>query len=152
MGVGPAAAIPAAVKAAGLELDDIDLFEINEVKKHRTTLLSISTPYVLCLKNYCVCLGICISVCLLSEQAGARPGEDQCQWRGYSHWTSLRRYRYMLHPCSPIWLVSSIEQTRLCCTFSGARCVATLLHEMKRRGKDCRFGVVSMCIGMFISH
>jgi len=30
----------------------------------------------------------------------------------------------------------------------GARCVATLLHEMKRRGKDCRFGVVSMCIGM----
>lgn len=31
MGVGPAAAIPVAVKAAGLELDDIDLFEINEV-------------------------------------------------------------------------------------------------------------------------
>lgn len=31
MGVGPAFAIPAAVKAAGLELDDIDLFEINEV-------------------------------------------------------------------------------------------------------------------------
>ena len=30
---------------------------------------------------------------------------------------------------------------------SGARCVGTLLHEMKRRGKDCRFGVVSMCIG-----
>ena len=32
MGVGPAVAIPAAVKSAGLELDDIDLFEINEVK------------------------------------------------------------------------------------------------------------------------
>ena len=31
MGIGPAVAIPAAVKAAGLELDDIDLFEINEV-------------------------------------------------------------------------------------------------------------------------
>ena len=31
MGVGPAAAIPVAVKAAGLELGDIDLFEINEV-------------------------------------------------------------------------------------------------------------------------
>ncbi|KAJ6341266.1 hypothetical protein OIU78_009440 [Salix suchowensis] len=30
---------------------------------------------------------------------------------------------------------------------TGARCVATLLHEMKRRGRDCRFGVVSMCIG-----
>lgn len=31
MGVGPAVAIPAAVKSAGLELKDIDLFEINEV-------------------------------------------------------------------------------------------------------------------------
>ncbi|KAJ9700959.1 hypothetical protein PVL29_006339 [Vitis rotundifolia] len=31
MGIGPAVAIPAAVKSAGLELDDIDLFEINEV-------------------------------------------------------------------------------------------------------------------------
>ncbi|KAL7084406.1 hypothetical protein ACP275_14G221500 [Erythranthe tilingii] len=30
---------------------------------------------------------------------------------------------------------------------TGARCVATLLNEMKRRGKDCRFGVISMCIG-----
>ncbi|GKE25213.1 3-ketoacyl-CoA thiolase 2, peroxisomal, partial [Tanacetum coccineum] len=28
-----------------------------------------------------------------------------------------------------------------------ARCVTTLLHEMKRCGRDCRFGVVSMCIG-----
>lgn len=31
MGIGPAVAIPAAVKSAGLELDDINLFEINEV-------------------------------------------------------------------------------------------------------------------------
>lgn len=31
MGIGPAVAIPAAVKSAGLELNDIDLFEINEV-------------------------------------------------------------------------------------------------------------------------
>eukprot|EP00250_Pteridium_aquilinum_P000899 c11077_g1_i1 orf=174-1244(+) len=30
MGIGPAVAIPAAVKAAGLEISDIDLFEINE--------------------------------------------------------------------------------------------------------------------------
>ncbi|OIW01023.1 hypothetical protein TanjilG_14206 [Lupinus angustifolius] len=30
---------------------------------------------------------------------------------------------------------------------TGARCVATLLNEMKRRGKDCRYGVISMCIG-----
>jgi acetyl-CoA acyltransferase len=31
MGIGPVVAIPAAVKAAGLEINDIDLFEINEV-------------------------------------------------------------------------------------------------------------------------
>ncbi|RWW17430.1 hypothetical protein GW17_00018641 [Ensete ventricosum] len=31
MGVGPAVAIPAAVKSAGLQIEDIDLFEINEV-------------------------------------------------------------------------------------------------------------------------
>ena len=30
---------------------------------------------------------------------------------------------------------------------TGARQVATLLHEMARRGNDARFGVVSMCIG-----
>jgi len=30
---------------------------------------------------------------------------------------------------------------------TGARCTATLLHEMKRRGKAARFGIVSMCIG-----
>ncbi|MBA0560403.1 hypothetical protein Golob_017305, partial [Gossypium lobatum] len=30
MGIGPAVAIPAAVRSAGLEIDDIDLFEINE--------------------------------------------------------------------------------------------------------------------------
>lgn len=75
MGIGPAAAIPAAVKAAGLGLDDIDLFEINEVKKSQNK-SSFYSPYVLCLKTYGVCVGICISVCLLSEQAGTRPGED----------------------------------------------------------------------------
>lgn len=30
MGIGPAVAIPAAVKMAGLTIDDIDLFELNE--------------------------------------------------------------------------------------------------------------------------
>lgn len=31
--------------------------------------------------------------------------------------------------------------------FIGARMVSTLLNEMGRKGKDCRFGVISMCIG-----
>ena len=32
-------------------------------------------------------------------------------------------------------------------TGAGARATATLLHEMNKRGKGARFGVVSMCIG-----
>ena len=32
MGVGPVVVIPTTMKATGLEIDDIDLFEINEVK------------------------------------------------------------------------------------------------------------------------
>ncbi|KAG2548670.1 hypothetical protein PVAP13_9KG211500 [Panicum virgatum] len=42
MGIGPAVAIPAAVKAAGLQIDDIDLFEINE---------AFASQYVYCCKK-----------------------------------------------------------------------------------------------------
>lgn len=95
MGVGPAVAIPAAVKAAGLELDDIDLFEINE---------AFASQFIYCQKK----LG------LDPEKINVNGGAMAIG-----------------HPLGA----------------TGARCVATLLHEMKKRGKDCRFGVVSMCIG-----
>ncbi|KAK6929619.1 Thiolase, C-terminal [Dillenia turbinata] len=95
MGVGPAVAIPAAVKSAGLELEDIDLFEINE---------AFASQYVYCQKK----LG------LDPEKINVNGGAMAIG-----------------HPLGA----------------TGARCVATLLHEMKRRGKDCRFGVISMCIG-----
>ncbi|VFQ72935.1 unnamed protein product [Cuscuta campestris] len=95
MGIGPAVAIPAAVKSAGLELDDIDLFEINE---------AFASQYVYCQRK----LG------LDPEKINVNGGALAIG-----------------HPLGA----------------TGARCVATLLHEMKRRGKDCRYGVVSMCIG-----
>ncbi|KAG5391211.1 hypothetical protein IGI04_032752 [Brassica rapa subsp. trilocularis] len=95
MGVGPAAAIPAAVRATGLELDNIDLFEINE---------AFASQFVYCRNK----LG------LDPEKINVNGGAIAIG-----------------HPLGA----------------TGARCVATLLHEMKRRGKDCRFGVVSMCIG-----
>ncbi|KAK4778248.1 hypothetical protein SAY87_018435 [Trapa incisa] len=95
MGVGPAVAIPAAVKSAGLELDDVDLFEINE---------AFASQFVYCRNK----LG------LDPERINVNGGAMAIG-----------------HPLGA----------------TGARCVATLLHEMKRRGKDCRFGVVSMCIG-----
>jgi len=95
MGIGPAAAIPVAVKSAGLELDDVDLFEINE---------AFASQYVYCCKK----LG------LDPEKVNVNGGAIA-----------------LGHPLGA----------------TGARCVGTLLHEMKRRGKDCRFGVISMCIG-----
>ncbi|XP_062079024.1 3-ketoacyl CoA thiolase 1, peroxisomal-like isoform X2 [Humulus lupulus] len=95
MGIGPSVAIPAAVKSAGLELDNIDLFEINE---------AFASQYVYCIKK----LG------LDPEKVNVNGGAIAFG-----------------HPLGA----------------TGARCVATLLNEMKRRGKDSRFGVVSMCIG-----
>uniref|UniRef100_A0A7N0V4Y3 acetyl-CoA C-acyltransferase n=1 Tax=Kalanchoe fedtschenkoi TaxID=63787 RepID=A0A7N0V4Y3_KALFE len=95
MGVGPAVAIPAAVNAAGLQLDDIDLFEINE---------AFASQFVYCRKK------LDLDPTKINVNGGAMA---------------------LGHPLGA----------------TGARCVATLLHEMKRRGKDCRFGVISMCIG-----
>ncbi|GMN50362.1 hypothetical protein TIFTF001_019528 [Ficus carica] len=95
MGIGPAVAIPAAVKSAGLELNDVDLFEINE---------AFASQYVYCIKK----------LELEPEKVNVNGGAIA-----------------LGHPLGA----------------TGARTVATLLNEMKRRGKDCRFGVISMCIG-----
>lgn len=63
MGIGPAVAIPAAVKSAGLELEDIDLFEINEVIYINSSALHLIR--FVQLLNYGSCLGIRITICLL---------------------------------------------------------------------------------------
>ena len=44
-------------------------------------------------------------------------------------------------------LTSCLHILTLSLSAAGARCTATLLHEMAKRGKAARFGVVSMCIG-----
>ncbi|RWR96099.1 3-ketoacyl-CoA thiolase 2, peroxisomal [Cinnamomum micranthum f. kanehirae] len=93
-GIGPAVAIPAAVKSAGLEISDIDLFEINE---------AFASQFVYC----------CKELDLDPEKVNVNGGAMA-----------------LGHPLGA----------------TGARCVGTLLHEMKRRGRDCRFGVISMCI------
>lgn len=46
MGIGPAVAIPAALKMAGLTIDDIDLVELNE---------AFSSQVVPCLAEYSLC-------------------------------------------------------------------------------------------------
>ncbi|KAK3799504.1 hypothetical protein RRG08_052689 [Elysia crispata] len=94
MGIGPAVAIPLALKQSGLTVNDIDIFEINE---------AFASQCLYCARE----LGIPLEK--LNPKGGAIA---------------------LGHP--------------LGCT--GARQIATLLHELKRRGRrSC--GVVSMCIG-----
>lgn len=94
MGIGPAAAIPEALKMAGLTIDDIDIFEINE---------AFASQAVYCVDK----LGI------PHEKVNPKGGAIAFG-----------------HPLGA----------------TGARMIATLLHEMKRRGKRS-LGVVSMCMG-----
>jgi acetyl-CoA acyltransferase 1 len=94
MGIGPALAIPAALEKAGLAVNDIEVYEINEAFASQA-LYSVRK------------VGIPI------ERVNPKGGAIA-----------------LGHP--------------LGCT--GARQIATLLHELKRRGKRS-FGVVSMCIG-----
>ena len=54
MGVGPAVAIPEAVKQAGLSIDDVDLFELNEAFASQV-----------CHQIWYLCLD-CVSVLLIS--------------------------------------------------------------------------------------
>lgn len=93
MGIGPAVAIPAAVEKAGLRVDQIDLFELNEAFASQAT--------------YCA-----EKLQLNHEIVNVNGGAIA-----------------LGHPLGA----------------TGARCVATLLHEMKRSHK--KTGVVSMCIG-----
>ncbi|CAL1528211.1 unnamed protein product [Lymnaea stagnalis] len=94
MGIGPAVAIPLALQKAGLTVNDIDIYEINE---------AFASQAVYCVRE----LGIPI------ERVNPKGGAIA-----------------LGHP--------------LGCT--GARQIATLLHELKRRGPKA-YGVVSMCIG-----
>lgn len=93
MGVGPAEAIPIALKKAGITMDDVDIFEINE---------AFAAQALYCVEK----LGVPHSK--LNPNGGAIA---------------------LGHP--------------LGCT--GARQIATLLHEMRRTHK--KVGVVSMCVG-----
>jgi acetyl-CoA acyltransferase 1 len=94
MGIGPAVAIPDVLRQAGLTLDDIDVFEINE---------AFASQALWCAREQN------IDMSKLNPSGGAIA---------------------LGHP--------------LGCT--GARMVATLVQELRRR-PGSRYGVVSMCIG-----
>ena len=93
MGIGPALAIPAALKLAGMRTSDVSLFELNEAFASQAT--------------YC----------------GRVLGLDGARVNVNGGAIALG------HPLGA----------------TGARCVATLLSELHKRGE--RTGVISMCIG-----
>ncbi len=93
MGIGPAIAIPPACAKAGVTVDDIDVFEINEAFASQA--------------SWCV-----DELNIPMEKVNPNGGAIA-----------------LGHPLGA----------------TGARQIATLLHEMNRTGK--RYGVVSMCIG-----
>lgn len=95
MGIGPAVAIPDAVKKAGLTLKDIDLYELNEAFASQAT--------------YCI------------DFLKLDPNKVNVNGGAIA----------LGHPLG----------------MTGARCTATLLHEMKRNKDKMKYGVVSMCIG-----
>jgi len=95
MGIGPAYAIPEALKKAGMNVRDIDVYEINE---------AFASQAVYSVEK----LGIPM------EKVNPNGGAIA-----------------LGHP--------------LGCT--GSRQIATILNELKRRGKKGAHGVVSMCIG-----
>ena len=95
MGIGPAVAIPTALRKASLQIDDIDVFEINEAFASQAT--------------YCI----------------KKLGIDEAKVNVNGGAIALG------HPLG----------------MTGARCTATLLHEMRRRGRAARYGIVSMCVG-----
>jgi hypothetical protein len=70
MGVGPAVAIPAAVKAAGLEIDDIDLFELNEVCSVVSIRVFLPSYVTIVDARFIHAPGLCISICVLLQQVG----------------------------------------------------------------------------------
>lgn len=93
MGVGPAEAIPLALQEAGLGMNDVDIFEINE---------AFAAQALMCVKK------LNVPAEKLNPNGGAIA---------------------LGHPLGA----------------TGARQVATLMHELRRTNK--KIGVVSMCIG-----
>ncbi len=131
MGIGPATAIPAALKIAGLQVSDIGLFELNE---------AFASQAVMCCKT----LKLDMEKVNVNGGAMALGHPLGCTGMCYVYYSVL--WSVVRYPLC----VGGADRHRMCvmmmwCEFAGARLTATLLHEMGRR--NTQYGVVSMCIG-----
>lgn len=105
MGIGPAYAIPKALKKAGLGITDMDVLELNEA--------------------------FAAQVLACGKQLQKDGGYDDEEWKKV-FWSRVNPNGGAIALGHPVGA-------------TGARQVATLLYEMRRR--DLRFGLTSMCVG-----
>ncbi|KAJ7402090.1 3-ketoacyl-CoA thiolase B, peroxisomal [Pitangus sulphuratus] len=127
MGIGPAYAIPVAVEKAGLTLNDIDIYEINEAFASQVVWL----------------------------EPGLRVGGEELRTKGdesismkpfpvsFQAVYCVEKLGIPMEKVNPLGGAIALGHPLGC---TGARQVVTLLNELKRRGKRA-YGVVSMCIG-----
>lgn len=197
MGIGPAVAIPTAVKMAGLTADDIDLYELNEafasqvseagglcgpgrtrcgavcgewgagcgvarvfeVSPHLRIFLLIAARA--CLRRavvlatpYTAAHFPCAHTLCAASPTHARAPPKYTLNSPITHHLSPQKCHKATYCSNVLGLDSSKVNVNGGAVAlghplgaTGARCTATLLHEMAKRGPACRFGVVSMCIG-----
>ena len=170
-------AIPAALKKAGLTVDDIDLFELNEAFASQASfccdVLGLDRAKVnpnggaIALGHPLGATGVAAQVMLVPSRTWLPAIVGVVLWPGavvcrpltmllvcaavstmfasiYTTWPPLRTLHAMAGLCA---LMSCLPGLMPYPSPAGVRCTATLLHEMAKRGKAARYGVVSMCIG-----
>ncbi|KAK9991912.1 hypothetical protein SO802_026897 [Lithocarpus litseifolius] len=128
-GVGLAAAIPAAVKAISLEL----------VQKGLPTLSVFRTFTAIGFNPAIMGVGPATAILVAVKAVGLKFGDIDL--------SEINEAFASQFIACPNKLELDLEKFNANGRATGACCVATQLHEMKRHGKDCRFGVISMCIG-----
>jgi hypothetical protein len=99
MGIGPAFAIPKALKNAGLTDSDVDFYEING-----TWTCSCDLYDADCVVRSC--RGLCIASCIQRTRTQDRPGKGQPGGRCHRIRVSRPLARLLLHPLTPAFAVT----------------------------------------------
>ncbi|XP_048651044.1 3-ketoacyl-CoA thiolase B, peroxisomal isoform X2 [Marmota marmota marmota] len=131
MGIGPAYAIPAALEKAGLTVNDVDIFEINEAFASQ---VSLSFPIAWALGT---------SGSQWTSHAGEGASVSRHCSGSFQAVYCVEKLGIPPEKVNPLGGAVALGHPLGC---TGARQVITLLNELKRRGKRA-YGVVSMCVG-----
>lgn len=138
MGIGPAFAIPKVLKKAGLAINDVDIFEINEAFASQVSSRRSLLPWGISIYP----LLLLVIGCHVHRDAQNSLRQVQPQRRSHRVWTSSR-FVFTSSLGSIQYVVLILAHLFLGAT--GARQVATALSEAKRTG--AKVLVTSMCIG-----